>query len=125
MGQKSLEQQIKDLVDNASSSGKVVNNIKQEIAETKDELYDNVKDHEIYNNYGIEFNQDELELLYNAGGDFEDIIFNRAIEASSYTNSVSDLDMTTVETVVHDVNDLGRTVRKARRKIAHLERLLK
>lgn len=125
MGQTSLEQQIKDLVDNNTSSGKVVSNIKQEIAEERSDLYEQVREHEIYVNYDFTFDQEEFENLLTADGDFEDIYFNRCIAFCSYNGCVTDLDLTSVESLISDINDLGRKVRKARREIGRLERLLK
>ena len=125
MGQKSLEQQIKDLVDNNTSSGKVVGKVKRAISYIKNDLYEELKEHEVYQNYDITFDKEEFENLLEASGDFEDIYFNRGIAFCSYNGCVTDLDLTSVECLINDINDLGRTVRIARRKIEDLEEFLK
>lgn len=102
---------------------KVAIKIKKKIATLKEELQNEINEHELFANYDIE--KPKLEDLLNAGfSDFEEDLFRDALETCVWQGSVRELDMYTAEDVISQVNDFGRVIRRGRREISHLEELL-
>jgi hypothetical protein len=124
MGQISLEQQIKDLVNNATSSGKVVDRINRRIKAINDELLEDIKE-SAYMEEHAQGHVDADGILSNTRGDFEDDLFRAGLEILAYNGNVNELCMYEVESLVSNVNDVGRLIRIAKRKVAELENLLK
>jgi hypothetical protein len=100
---------------------RVAMKIKKKIAKLKEELRDEIKDHEIF----AEQDSITVDDVLEAKGDFEEDLFKEGLESLSYGGHVGELQMYDVESLIDSVNDLGRTIRRARREISDLQELLK
>lgn len=100
---------------------RVAMKIKRRIVKLKQELEEEIRDHEIFSE------QDEIkpEEVLKMDGDFEEELFKAGLENLAYMGNIRELDMYSVETLIDSVNDLGRTIRRARREISGLKELLK
>ena len=122
MGQKSLEQQIKELVESNDTSGKVVQNIKKEIAEAKADFSEDVKDCDFYTIYldsdtryaNFDFVDKLQETTY-----FEDELFN-GLRDSNYNMGFSES-----KELIEAIEDFANILHGYGRIISRLEKLLK
>ena len=103
---------------------KVAMRIKNQIAKMEDELLETVKEHEIFNDYNLEQTPEEIVQTSLKEYFDDELIFKQALRAVTWNNSVDDLDMVEVESIIDRVGDLARTIRSYKNKINSLKFLL-
>ena len=99
---------------------KVTMKIKGKIAELREELLEEVKEHEFFTNYDIETKPEDI--IKNGLDDEE--LFKEALETLTWNGCIQDLDIVSVESVIDSINDLAKMIGSTKRQIRDLEELL-
>jgi hypothetical protein len=103
---------------------KVAMRIKNQIAKMEDELLETVSEHEIFSDYDLEQTPEEIVQTSLKEYFDDELVFKQALKTVAEYNSVDELEMVEVESIIDKVGDLARTIGTYKRQIKNLEELL-